>query len=314
MRRRSASRRAGVALSVAALLVLGAAGSPAPRVSRPADLDRWSSADATAYLTDERMATARVWPGSEKSAVVRSGAAGTPSGRSAGPPSVGTLFRVERRSIYFCTASVVSSPGRNLVVTAAHCVTGHENAQRLAFAPGLRRDGSGRLVAPYGLFTVVRDSGRARVWMDGRYPTDKQRYAQYDVAFLQVGPGADHRQVERTVGGNRLWTDTGFRHSGVRLVAYPGADPPPRNCTSGTRPAAFPGWPGTYLRIDCDGYSGGSSGGPFLADFDERTGSGDLIGVIGGYRTGGPTDDISYSAYFGRNIKALYESAVRGVR
>jgi len=276
------------------------------------DLDRWSSADATAYLTPARMATAKPWPGSDKPDTAPSLTARTGSSRFEGLPVVGTLFRVEGSGVYFCSASVVSSPKRSLVITAAHCLTGRESANQLAFAPKLQKDSTGKLVAPYGLFSVKRDSGRSRVWMDRRYATDKQVYAQYDVAFLEVGPGTNNRQVENTVGGNRLITDPGFNHQNVHLVAYPGANPPPLTCTSSTRREAFSGWPGAYLRIDCDGYSGGSSGGPFIANFNETTKTGDVIGVIGGYRTGGTTDDTSYSSYFGADIKALYDSAVRG--
>jgi hypothetical protein len=40
----------------------------------------------------------------------------------------------------------------------------------------------------------------------------------------------------------------------------------------------------------CDGFAPGVSGGPFLRNFDGRRG--DVIGVIGGYKTGGfcPTE------------------------
>ncbi|MFF9128507.1 hypothetical protein ACF09J_35625 [Streptomyces sp. NPDC014889] len=95
------------------------------------------------------------------------------------------------------------------------------------------------------------------------------------------------------MGGNRLLTGSGFDHKNVHLVAYPGANPPPLTCTTTTRKETFSGWPGSYLRIDCDGYSGGSSGGPFIANFNEQTQTGD---VIGGYMTGGPTNDTSYSS------------------
>ncbi|MFD4760849.1 trypsin-like serine peptidase [Streptomyces sp. NPDC058439] len=256
------------------------------------------------------MAAAKPWPGSDKPD--RAPSLRTPSERFEGLPVAGTLFRVEGRGVYFCSASVVSSPKHNIVLTAAHCLTGRESANQLAFAPKLQKDSAGKLVAPYGLFSVKRDGGRSRVWMDRRYATDKQAYAQYDVAFLEVGPGKDNRRVEDTVGGNRLRTDAGYAHKDVHLVAYPGANPPPRTCTSTARKEAFSGWPGAYLRIDCDGYSGGSSGGPFIANFNETTKTGDVIGVIGGYKTGGATDDTSYSSYFGKDIKALYDSAVRG--
>ena len=67
---------------------------------------------------------------------------------------VGALFGAERRSSlpggHFCTASVVHSPNRDLVVTAAHCLDGSGDGD-LVFVPGYR---DGR--APYGVWTVHR--------------------------------------------------------------------------------------------------------------------------------------------------------------
>lgn len=64
--------------------------------------------------------------------------------------------------------------------------------------------------------------------------------------------------------------------------------------------------PGSFLRIACDKYSGGASGGPFLV----KRGGWGIIGVIGGWKTGGDKDDISYSSYLDSDAKALYDDAV----
>src|SRR5205807_385298 len=66
------------------------------------------------------------------------------------------------------------------------------------------------------------------------------------------------------------------------------------------------------LEFDCDGYTDGTSGGPFLARVSQKTGQGTVIGVIGGYQQGGDTPDVSYSAAFGTNVAALYRTAVAG--
>ena len=58
---------------------------------------------------------------------------------------------------------------------------------------------------------------------------------------------------------------------------------------------AVPIDPGTFPRIACDGFVGGTSGGPMLVPWP---GGWAVIGVIGGYHTGGNTPQISYSAYF----------------
>jgi hypothetical protein len=66
------------------------------------------------------------------------------------------------------------------------------------------------------------------------------------------------------------------------------------------------------LEFDCGGYTDGTSGGPFLASVNPLTGQGAVIGVIGGYEQGGDTPQVSYSAMFGKNVAALYRTAVAG--
>jgi hypothetical protein len=62
--------------------------------------------------------------------------------------------------------------------------------------------------------------------------------------------------------------------------------------------------------FNCDNFTNGTSGGPFLADVDPRTGEGSVIGVIGGYENGGDTPNVSYSPRFFSVILALYKTAV----
>ena len=47
------------------------------------------------------------------------------------------------------------------------------------------------------------------------------------------------------------------------------------------------------LEFDCDGYTDGTSGSPFLIGVDAATGDGTMIGVIGGYQQGGDLPDVS---------------------
>jgi hypothetical protein len=66
----------------------------------------------------------------------------------------------------------------------------------------------------------------------------------------------------------------------------------------------------TQLRFDCGGYTDGTSGSPWVTNFNARTASGIIVGVIGGYQQGGYTPAISYSSYLGGAVHALYEQAV----
>src|SRR6516162_6297864 len=64
----------------------------------------------------------------------------------AGTPAVGALFTTSAGKLgrHFCTASVVNSPAGDLVITAAHCVSGTSN---VAFVPGYDRGAT-----PYGVW------------------------------------------------------------------------------------------------------------------------------------------------------------------
>jgi hypothetical protein len=60
-----------------------------------------------------------------------------------GVPEIGTLYPSASATRHMCTASVVNSPRGNMLLTAAHCVSG--SGAGMVFAPG-QNGGS----APYG--------------------------------------------------------------------------------------------------------------------------------------------------------------------
>ncbi|MEU8777867.1 hypothetical protein [Streptomyces sp. NPDC048606] len=230
-----------------------------------------------------------------------------------GVPAVGRMFVMKGSGAYFCTASVVSSAGRDLVISAAHCLLG-SNTRQIAFVPRYTR----AKPQPYGLFPVLRDAaGRSRVWIHQRYRTQgAEKAATLDVAFARVGPNSAGKAVEKVVGGNRLVTGATFAHPQVTLIGYPSSAARPRICVNRTTKFTSKDVksPGSFLRINCTGYPGGTSGGPFLVRYDAKRGTGDVVGVIGGWKTGGPTPDTSYSSYFGAEVRKLYQAAVAGAR
>ena len=152
------------------------------------------------------------------------------------------------------------------------------------------------------------------MWIDPRYyDLGRVQGDQWDVAFAEVGAGPGGRQVQDVVGADTLATGRGYTFSPVTLIGYPGGDAQPLTCTSSTTEfTPTDGAPGSFLRIPCDDYRDGTSGGPFLVNVDPATGTGDLVGIIGGWDTGGPTADVSYSSYFGSDIQQLYDAAVAG--
>ncbi|WP_107089808.1 trypsin-like peptidase domain-containing protein [Streptomyces sp. WM6373] len=253
-------------------------------------------------------------PAPVRPALPRIPAAGPGVGQDfGGLPVVGRMFLVKGGGSYFCTASVVASPGRNLVISAAHCLLGADT-QQVAFVPQYTR----AKPRPFGMFPVVRTAaGRSKIWIDQRYRTQGvNRAAALDVAFAQVGPGAKGLRVQDVVGGNRLVTGAGYAHARATLIGHPSTAARPRLCVNRTTKytSTDSRIPGSFLRIACTGYPGGTSGGPFLLRLDGRTGTGDVVGVIGGWKTGGDKPDVSYSSYFGTDIRKLYEKAVAGAK
>ncbi|WP_052441784.1 trypsin-like serine peptidase [Streptacidiphilus anmyonensis] len=203
---------------------------------------------------------------------------------------VGAVFTGGLGGTHYCTASVIDSPKGNMIVTAAHCLSGDDGDK--VFIPGYR-DGT----APHGVWPITR-TFEDPAWTTGGDP-------DLDVAFALVAP-VNGRTVEQTLGANRLAVDEGFDHV-VTMTGYPGSTDLPITCSD-----LVDRFSASQMRIDCTGYSDGTSGSPWLIPgqggptHDEGT----VIGVIGGFETGGYTDDISYSSYFGDRVGDLYREAV----
>ncbi len=210
-----------------------------------------------------------------------------------GTPAVGALFVTGTTGsrTHFCTASVVDSPRRDMIITAAHCLASYAaNPEQITFVPGYH-DGE----APYGVWTTARvlvDNA----WAPAADPDD-------DVAFLIVTSPSGGTRIEDVTGAERLGIDqpTGA----VRVIGYPNSQERPITCQNRTTKFSA-----RQQQFDCGGFTNGTSGGPFLADVSPATGNGLVVGVIGGYEQGGDTPAVSYSATFGSNIAALYRSAV----
>lgn len=261
---------------------------------------------ADAYWTPERMAAALPAEDEQRSAGPAKAEQAPPSHPFDGLPQVGTFFWTDGQNQgRFCGGTVVNSPYRDLVVSAAHCLRRPDPKKQLSFVPQYH---DGR--KPHGIFPVDL------IYIDQRYyDLGTDGGARWDYTVVRLGPRADGTLVERAVGGFDLAFDPGYRHRSVRLIGYPGSSdakyPKPLDCSSSTHryTSTDPKAPGDFLEIACAGYIGGTSGGPFLVrDLDGYA----LIGVIGGYHTGGDTPDISYSSYFGEDLLTLYLSAVHG--
>jgi len=209
-----------------------------------------------------------------------------------GMPAVGALFTSSdgKLGAHFCTASVVHSDRGDLAVTAAHCVSGVQG--QIVFVPGYANGKE-----PYGVWPVTAVY-TDQAWQSSQDPDD-------DVAFLQLSD-ASGVPIEDVTGAERLgtgWAEPAL----VRVIGYPDAADQPVSCANWTK-----SFSATQLEFDCDGYTNGTSGGPFLANASGASGPGTVIGVIGGYEQGGDTPDVSYAAAFGTAVAALYQRAQAG--
>ncbi|MFL6053348.1 MAG: trypsin-like serine peptidase [Actinoallomurus sp.] len=220
---------------------------------------------------------------------------GTPTAQTAVEGRrVGAIFSHGTSGTHFCTASTVDSPHHNLIITAAHCLHGGKDSGYLGdlvFVPGYR-DGK----APYGVWKVRTALVDTR-WVNG---SDED----LDVGFAVVAP-LDGKNVGDVVGVNTLGIDPGFRNV-VQVTGYPMQSDKPVTCLNATTKEDT-----HQLRFACNGYAPGTSGSPWLADYDPNTRTGRVVGVIGGREEGGNDDDVSYSSYFDDDVRNLYDEAVR---
>ncbi|MFE9596958.1 trypsin-like serine peptidase [Streptomyces hokutonensis] len=193
----------------------------------------------------------------------------------------GSAYATSLAGGHHCTASVVHSAGHDLIVSAAHCLDGDPGD---VFVPGYR-DGK----APYGVWKVVQ-----------RYLPDGWNQGQAedsDIGFATVAE-VDGKNIEDVVGADRFTAGTETGATAVTITGYPSATDQPISCTN--KPVQHSA---TQQRIDCPGFTGGTSGSPWV------NGDQQVVGVIGGHEQGGLTPDISYSVVLGKEAAELYKDA-----
>jgi V8-like Glu-specific endopeptidase len=266
--------------------------SAGPRVSRGRDRavtieDRRSE---VAYWTAARMARATPLG-------ARTGVAEVPAARPvAGSRVLGALFFRDGAGGHYCTASVVRASKRNLLITAAHCLYNPEAHQwhtHIVFVPMYSR---GR--RPYGTWPVWLMVADKR-WLDRGDPD-----LDYGFAAVQVMAG---RRIEDVVGANQLQIPRAYSIP-VLVAGYPAKVSYPADRPIGCAGRTFR-QARSQLRFDCHGFYGGTSGSPWLSDYDNRSQTGHVVGVIGGYQQGGSEEWRSYSPLFNADTAHLLETA-----
>ena len=223
---------------------------------------------------------------------------GTPwTGGGAVVRTTGKVFFSLGADDYVCSGSAVASPDRSTVLTAGHCVYDPESsttATNWAFVPGYV---NGR--SPYGVF-AARHLATTTGWRA------REDY-DVDVAFADVGPNAAGKALTDAVGGQPVAFGTprgGLLHAFGYPAAAPWTGERLVHCAAPVVQDTTPD-PSQDQGMTC-AMTPGSSGGPWFAGFDPRTGRGTLVSVT----------SFSYSdqagtlwgPWLGATAKALYDS------
>src|SRR5579859_2235483 len=194
---------------------------------------------------------------------------------------IGALFNSDSSGSHFCSASVVDSPHKDVIVTAAHCLNdgkGGGNKENIVFIPGYANGST-----PNGVWTPKS------YYMDSRWTNGAND--KFDVAFLDLKQ-LDGKAIQDVIGGNKIEFNAGYDHY-ARVAGYPGSADAPIACWNFT--SQFE----DFLKFNCAGFYSGTSGSPFVTDFDKDTREGTVVGVLGGYLEGGDVPETSYSDYLG---------------
>ncbi|HEX5540525.1 MAG TPA: hypothetical protein VFX60_03015 [Micromonospora sp.] len=193
-----------------------------------------------------------------------------------------------------CSASTVASGKRRLVMTAGHCVHQGRGGQWYSnwmFVPQYRNG-----VRPYGTFVAYNLTARTAWILNSSYDEDM------GIAIMYNG-GNWNLTVVDTVGGNGLRWNWGYNVF-VTALGYPsnlGGGEVQYYCQGNT-------WHGhdQVIRMWCD-MTYGSSGGPWLQDYNEIIGLGYINSVVS--HGDNPGNGQFDGPYFDDDIKSLYDFA-----
>ncbi|MFJ9409886.1 trypsin-like serine peptidase [Streptomyces sp. NPDC101393] len=276
----------------------GSPASPAPSVTTVNAGERWTAKAAAAYWTPQRMAGAT--PETSKGAAPPTSAAelkGNKASYFRGTSTVGTFFYEKNGKHRFCSGSVINSPRKDVALTAAHCTYG---STKSAFIP--KYNGAAKTKAPYGYFPV-------NSWFRDKYNPRNNRTSSYDYAFARLGTNSKGKRVQQaTKAALTLTAAKGFRHK-VTVMGYPNYQHNKKGrpifCRTSTQ--KLTGY--KQMRMSCAGFYGGTSGSPWVVGYNKRTGTGRVIGSLGGLGKGGPNHRISYAPAFGKFAFTLFRAA-----
>ncbi|MER6916312.1 hypothetical protein ABT354_32020 [Streptomyces sp. NPDC000594] len=195
---------------------------------------------------------------------------------------------------YMCSAAAINSASKQMVTTAGHCVnTGGSGSagqwmQNWVYIPRYRQG-----ARPFGTF-AAKQFRSFTSWVNS---SDLTR----DVAMVTTWPLNNNKVVNVTGGHGLSWNFS--RNQPMTIFGYPG------NRDNGELQWVCQGTTRAYglfdprIEMQCD-FGGGSSGGPWLREFNDANGLGSQNGVMSTISSGG----WNQSPYFDDSVKAMWDA------
>ncbi len=219
--------------------------------------------------------------------------------------AVGKVFFTLGEEDYVCSGTTVAGQQADVVLTAAHCVSGGPRAggktqwaTNWMFVPGFN---NGQM--PYGEYTA------RRFFVSPGWTGPSGGREQYDVAFVQVATDELFGPASPAAPGGLpvkfAKTQRAVALTPAYVFGYPALAPYTGLFASycAGRAAAH----GGSQRTTCT-MTAGDSGGPWLAGFRPRPGQGTVVAVTT-YKLAANMN-VLYGAVLGPQAKLLYERAV----
>jgi hypothetical protein len=239
---------------------------------------------------------------------------GVPPAAAADPWADGTvstvgkiLWDVGGGQLGMCSGAIVDAPNGSVITTAAHCVAtpeAPEPPEEAWFVPAYDHDRE----------TYQREGWRvASFHTPEGWDTSREITAilPHDYAFLTVETKGG-RTIQEAYGANRLAFEPVEEGGEVEALGYPAVDPYDGEslhyCAGETEvlaegEAEEPNVGGLLLE-DCD-MTAGSSGGPWLTEYDEGSQSGTLVAVM----SVGSGEGQVIGRPYPESAKSLFEAA-----
>ena len=212
------------------------------------------------------------------------------------------FFRGADGGDYACSGSVVNSSSKRIVVTAGHCVHGGKGSAwhtNWVFVPNYSNDNK-----PQGTFHAQY----LHTLHDWAVNGENGKGFNSDVGFVTTMDNEQGKHVADVVGGGHKLVTAKNAQFNATVFGYPGNINNGQNqqiCNTNTIKNPLEGF--DFYRVNGCNFGGGASGGPWIANFNNKTGTGEIRSVT----SFGPPDNPSFIAgpHFDKRVKNLFETA-----